>query len=535
MTRPRIFRALGSLRLQLIAGATALGVVAVSVAGLTAWNTREAARLTAVGLAAQDRVELYETLTQKVSEYAVVVVESTSSGLSREAQLTRLSEREHGATDAFENLKTALDSHFSTVPQDANDPSMRRATQSSRALVRLRTRFFELNEAITRPQQTLEGVTLRVTLDNFAGFFSPMLSQQIGQDKQFRDAAFTDVKALQATLIPLALTAALLTPVLMTLIYFFLIRPLLSRLSEASDLAGHLGDVSKSNTLPLERRDELGLLFARVNLMTKRLDRRHDQVEKDRARLAELVAERTKELQAANTRLSQVDAERRRFFADIGHELRTPLTVILGEAELADTANQEQSKEAFGIIRARAKRLNLRIDDLLRIARSESGQIELNRSRIVLGDVINSALDDLQPLFKRSRCTVTFACDMLELDGDADWLRQVIGGIFENAVKYAGPDFQLDVVARREGENAVLAITDDGPGLPADTQTGVFERFTRGAQNQEARGFGVGLALARWIIEEHNGAITIESPVVDGTGTRLDIRLPLARIEKDTG
>ena len=486
-------------------------------------------------MAAQDRVELYSVLSQRVSEFAVTAVESTHSGVARSEQLIRLARYEAEVSQAFDELDTAQRAHFATVPQNPNDPTMRRATQSSRALTRLRTRFYELNEALTNPARPIDRVGLTVTLDNFAGAFSPMLNQQIAQDQQFRDVAFQGVDHLQSRLIQLAVGAAIITPLLLIAIYFLLIRPLLGRLGQASAVAGQITSDHEVRSLPVSRRDELGLLFARVNQMAARLDRRRRDVDADRARLTELVDERTADLRAANDRLSLVDAERRRFFADVGHELRTPLTVILAEAELAEGGDPDQSHAAMSIIRDRAKRLNSRIDDLLRIARSESGQIELSYSTISMQSVVEAAISDLAPLLKRSRCELT--CDLqadLWIEADADWLRQVIGGVIENAIKYAGPDFQLVVKAVRDGPSVALRLADDGPGLAPEKQGVVFDRFTRGSQDGGTRGFGVGLALARWIVEEHGGSIRLVAPPENGRGTVVEIRLPLIDGEKET-
>lgn len=526
----RLARAFGSLRLRLLAGAALLALLALAVAGAAAWATRQSAEQTRQGLAAQMRMELHTDLSQRISEYAVVAVEAVNAGLPPEARADRMAPYEVQVTEAATALAAAIDAHFADGPQDPADPIMRRATQSSRSLQRVRDSFADLANTLTRADPPLDRAVVGVTLDSFAGQVSPMIEQQIAQDRQVRDAAFATVDRLQNWLIRLAVAAVVLTPILLLTIYLWLVRPLLSRLRDASLAAGQLGPEG----LPRTRRDELGLLFARISQTARRLDRRRAKVDADRARLEEVVAERTAELRTANTRLSRIDAERRRFFADVGHELRTPLTVILAETELAQgTADPTQTEEAFGIIRARAQRLNRRIDDLLRLARSETGTLELDRRPVDLSALAAAALDDLGPLIKRARAEV--ADDLtpeLVVEADADWIRQLIGGLIDNALKYAGQDCHIAVATTEAGTEAVLTITDDGPGIPVEMQDKVFDRFARAAD--EGKGFGVGLALAAWIAEHHQGAISLQSPVTENRGTRITLCLPMARAAEET-
>ena len=133
--------------------------------------------------------------------------------------------------------------------------------------------------------------------------------------------------------------------------------------------------------------------------MAGRLARREGRLAADRAALEDTVAARTADLRAANERLEMVDRSRRRFFADVSHELRTPLTVILGECEIAalspappcaDPALSgalDRDRAAFAVIRRRAFRLQRRVEDMLRVARSETGTIELESKTVALGEI----------------------------------------------------------------------------------------------------------------------------------------------------
>jgi signal transduction histidine kinase len=266
--------------------------------------------------------------------------------------------------------------------------------------------------------------------------------------------------------------------------------------------------------------DALGPLLARLRRVAARVAR-------DRARLNATVAERTRELSQANARLSRADAERRRFFADVGHELRTPLTVILGEAELGARHPDPGLRASFATIHGRALGLVRRIEDLLRIARSETGQLELDRSPADLAAIAAAAIADTAPLMARAGVAVRAeGLPPLRVTGDAEWLRQVLAGILHNAAKYAGRGATVAITGHAEGGTARLAVRDDGPGLPPERLPAAFERFDRGAGGAGAPGFGVGLALARWVVEAHGGSLRAEAP--EEGGLRLVMTLPLA-------
>jgi two-component system OmpR family sensor kinase len=303
-------------------------------------------------------------------------------------------------------------------------------------------------------------------------------------------------------------------------LYLWVFRPLFGRLAAASASAEALAAGARAPGP--EGHDELGLLLARVRLVAARVAR-------DRARLNATVAERTQALSRANARLAGVDAERRRFFADVGHELRTPLTVILGEAELGERHPDPALRAGFATIRGRAMRLFRRIEDLLRIARSESGQLELDRRPVDLAAVVAAALADVAPLLARAGVTARAeALPAMAVTGDAEWLRQVLAGLIENAGKYAGRGATVSLAGRAVAGRAVVTIADDGPGLPPDRLEAVFDRFARG-EDAVAPGFGVGLALARWVVEAHGGSLRAEAPA--GGGLRLVMALPLAGTE----
>lgn len=478
--------------------AAILAVLAVGAAALAVYGLSRTRGLAAEAMAAQRRIETYGAFSARVNEWTL----SWLTGAARGAA---------GPEPAA--VMATLDQLDRLVAEDvAAAPNATEAARRNRqggAAGRLRGQFGDLARTLAAsPPGTPPG-------DAAAAFYSAqvpdIIARQTAQEMQRRDAALQRMDQLGRRLHLAAIGIGVAAPFVLALLWFALLRRLFARLAAAEGGGEH---------------DELGLLFARLALRTARLDRRRARLARDAGRLEALVAERTAALSHANARLEAADGERRRFFADVGHELRTPLTVILGEAELGARHADPEIRRAFATIEARALRLFRRIEDLLRIARSDSGRIELAHAPVDLAAVVAAAEADLAPLIARARLTVTRDVPPLSVRGDADWLRQVAGGIIENAVKYAGRGARLTIRGRAEAGCARLEFTDDGPGLPPGAEARIFDRFAREGGGP---GFGVGLALAAWVAEAHGGRLRAETPAAGGLRLRLELPLDRAR------
>lgn len=490
------------LRARLSFGAGLLALLAVAAAGMTAYGLIRTRALAEEAMAAQRRIEAYGTLSMRVNEWMLGWL---TAGSRPEDALVL------GTLDALDGL----------VAQDvAAAPDATEATRRARQSVtpaRLRALFLQLDAALAATPPGTPGAEAAVTL--YAAQVPPVIAAQTDQEQRRRETALAGMEALRRPLLAGAVTVALAAPLLLALLYLWLFRPLFARLGRVTAEAEALA----MGGLPAGAggHDELGLMVARLRQMSARIDRRRARLEQDYARLEGIVAERTAALSAANARLEGIDSTRRRFFADVGHELRTPLTVILGEAELGHASPDPEARAAFDTIRTRAQRLFRRIEDMLRIARSESGHLELAQDRVDLAEAARAALADLAPVLKRAGVTARLDLPALPVRGDADWLRQVFAGLFENAAKYAGRGAEIRLSGRAEDGAARIEIADTGPGLPPGRQEQIFARFARGAVG--AGGFGVGLALARWVAEASGGRLVPEA----GPGFRLRLELPL--------
>lgn len=528
-----------SLRARLALGAGMLAGLAILAALLFIYGATESARRVDEAVAAQRRMELLSLLSARVGDYAMVAVEATKPGSrSREQQVALLEPRAEIVTEAFRRLDKALGDSVLDAKTEVEGEQMRRATRGL-GLARMRAQFERLTRTLSE-QDGIDESRLRSALDAFATQFSPLLDQAIAAERRDRDASFISAARFRQRLIWAAWAVVALALLLLALFQFGLVRPLMRRIGKIIRVADEIGAGTQGARLKIERRDELGLLFANVNRMGARIDRSRAAVDDDRRELNAIIAARTAELEAVNAKLETTDTQRRRFFADVSHELRTPLTVILGEADLGmrmPELSDAQARESMALIHTRAKRLNRRIDDLLRVARSESGEIDLASTLFDASEAARDAIDDLSALAKRRK--VGIAAEgrpgIMAL-GDRDWTRQVVSGLLDNAIRHSPENSQIDVAVSAGEHAAIITVRDEGSGIAPEEQDAVFDRFARGARAEVSTGFGVGLSLARWIVERQSGSIELQSPSPGrDRGTEVTIRLPRGGREEPTG
>ena len=218
----------------------------------------------------------------------------------------------------------------------------------------------------------------------------------------------------------------------------------------------------------------------------------------------------------------------REFAADASHELRTPLTVIRSSVEYLGRHKSEpvgSVGEALEDINAEVGQLSTLVDDLLLLARSDSGAIELDRVPLDLGDVAGEAASSLaQPAADKA---VRIVVDPVPAPvmGDPVRLRQLVAILVDNAIRHSPGGGEVRVSVRGGDRTSSLSVEDDGAGIRAEDLPRVFDRFWR-APGAPAGGTGLGLAIAHWIVERHGGRITVSNH--PGGGARFDVQLPTA-------
>ncbi len=218
--------------------------------------------------------------------------------------------------------------------------------------------------------------------------------------------------------------------------------------------------------------------------------------------------------------------------ASLSHDLRTPLSAIAGAAtslrSLGDKMKPEERIELLSSIEEETARLSRFVANLLDMSRIEAGGLKVNRDLVDVADVVQGAVERSRKAFPKQPVRVNLAPDLPFVRGDDKLLEQVLFNLLDNAHKYAA-DGGASVHGRREGDDVVISVTDEGPGVkPADLEK-IFEKFYRGGRSDGRKpGTGLGLSVCRGLIQSMGGAIAAQSPAVRRRGTRIVIRMPAA-------
>lgn len=336
--------------------------------------------------------------------------------------------------------------------------------------------------------------------------------------------------------VAVALTIGLLVLVpLASLAGFLLARSVSRPVAALAAAAEAVGRGELDHRVAWRARDELGMLARRFDAMAAELANQRARSLGAHAVLERQVALRTAELADANRRLRELDRFRVQLLAEIGHELRTPVTVLRGEAEVTlrhgPGAPESAYRETLGRIAAGAADLGRLVDDLLFLARTEADQVRFHRRRVRLSPILAEAVREGEMLARHKGVAIRAALPTggREVEADPQRLKQALLVVLDNAVKYSPPGQAVSVECRWEDEMAELVVRDKGAGIPVEDLPRVFDRFYRGrgAETRAGDGSGLGLPIARSIVEKHGGSIDIES--APGRGAAVRIRLPLLR------
>jgi signal transduction histidine kinase len=279
--------------------------------------------------------------------------------------------------------------------------------------------------------------------------------------------------------------------------------------------------------------------FAELRRLAGAFNHMDEQIAAQRMALSEAnrgleaqVSERTREIEAGRQKLAEVDNTRRLFYSRIGHELRTPVTVMRGEAEIAlrdADASAARLREALEHVAANGSFLQRRLEDMLALARAEDGRIALLKEPVDLGDVVRRTAALAEPYVRSSGARMeTDIADRKGaiILGDASWLQQGLLALVDNAAKFSGGQGAIRLSFAIDGATAHLAVTDGGPGVAEADLPYLFDSYYQTAAGRARGGAGLGLSVARWVVEQHGGAIAASS--APEKGLTVSIALPVA-------
>jgi heavy metal sensor kinase len=229
-------------------------------------------------------------------------------------------------------------------------------------------------------------------------------------------------------------------------------------------------------------------------------------------------------------RLENSVEQMKQFTASISHELRTPLTALRGEAEVAllEARSVEEYKRVLTSQLEEFDKLTHMINQLLVLARAEAGEIQWADQAVDLPALTLTLTEQMEPVAAAKGIRLNSHVQAgVFVNGDANWIERAILNLLDNAIKFTDGGGQVDVTLSAQNGDAVLCVQDTGIGILADSLPHIFDRFFRAepSRSKSVEGVGLGLALAKWIVEKHHGHIEAQSQM--GRGSSFTMRLPL--------
>ena len=231
-------------------------------------------------------------------------------------------------------------------------------------------------------------------------------------------------------------------------------------------------------------------------------------------------------------RLRATLQSQRQFMTDASHELRTPVSVIRSAADV--TLNREhrdepEYREALSIVGEQGRRVTRLVDDMLVLARADTGAYPIQRGHLYIDEVVADCARTVALLAgERGVIVCTPPPADLAIDGDEDLLRRMLLNVVQNAVLHTPRGQRVTIAVAPDGSHLGLEVTNEGPAIPAADRERIFDRFVQLDPARRANGSGLGLPIARWIAEAHGGTLTLKAS--GPHGTTFTIALPLSGV-----
>ncbi len=321
-----------------------------------------------------------------------------------------------------------------------------------------------------------------------------LMARVLGERSELGAALFGSVRGAMTTALAVATVAAILTAVAVSL---FVTRRIVAPIQAMARASTRIAAGRYGERVPVPSADELGELATHFNQMAETLER--------------------------------IEARRRDLIADVAHELRTPLASIAGYMEGLLDGVMPAQPETFHRAHREAIRLQRLVDDLQELSRAEAGQVPVHPRPVEVRGLTEAAATRLRPQFddKDVALTVDVPRGLPPVLADPDRIGQVLTNLLGNALQYTPAGGRVEIRARREDGSVAIAVVDTGIGIPAEHLPHVFDRFYR-VDRSRARasgGSGIGLTIARHLVEAHGGSIHAES-AGPGRGSTFTVTLP---------
>ncbi|MCQ8119314.1 sensor histidine kinase [Methylomonas rosea] len=502
------------------------------------WGANEVARYFQHSQTAYETFDDYEQLSQEAYRHFKqrmdrLITANPNSETGVESSKRRL----------YEAMQTLRDTAVKTPGTDSasedwiNKPAeLEKVAHLTAFLEASEYRFEEVERLRLQGKLTTAVQALaKFTEEEIDGKFQPLIDAAINAERQKARKAKKELEILveksRWTAILASLTAALFSLVAGVMLLRAFKKPIEALMKGTDEIAsGNL-----NYRIALDSRDEFAYLASHFNQMAKELEVQQDKLREGRAVLEERVTERTFELNLLNEELKRMDNARREFLADISHELRTPITVIRGEAEVTlrgQDRDAEEYKDALQRIVELSMQLGKYVNDLLFLARADTANLQFEWNKVDLADLVASSVEDFQVMAQEYSISVSLEAPSgpLLVRGDKQRLRQVLFILGENACRYSKPLGHIAVALWRDGKQACFSLTDQGIGIPTEDLERIFERHFRSSNAQHSRddGSGLGLPMAKSILQAHGGQIAVRS--VENAGSTFTVTLPLLTV-----
>jgi signal transduction histidine kinase len=279
--------------------------------------------------------------------------------------------------------------------------------------------------------------------------------------------------------------------------------------------------LARGMTSPLREMAEASQAMARGDYSRRVTDSARDEVGRLARSFNQMAAE-----------LAETDRVRRDLVANVSHELRTPLTALQATLENLVDGIEAPEPETLSTMLAQVERLGRLVTQLLDLSRLEAGTVPLDRQDFAVEPVLEHAVREQKLHAPGVEIAMIVEDEPLIADGDPERVHQVVANLLENAVRHSPSGCGVEVRARRTDDRVTIEVLDEGPGIPEQDEQRVFERFYRAdsARASSDGGAGLGLAIARWIVDLHGGDIHPERRLPHGC--RMVVTLPHGHVKR---
>jgi two-component system, OmpR family, sensor kinase len=466
------------------------------------------------------QLSAYRQLGAEVLEYIVA-----SEGEAKEFESTETS---RGAAEQRLAILSSLTAYETQLlrahgEDESNSEERERITEIGRTLQSI----FAANaghRAATQTDQSAASI--------YRAKLRPLLDVAVARERDEAAAVEVAMRNMSKRLKWLGAVGMSVQVLVLGFILLLMNRAVLDPLSRLVSDIKYYGRGQLAHRVAVRHHDEFALLGRHINRMARHLERGRQNFLAIKAGLEATVAERTSSLQDKNDELREIDESRRRFFAEVSHELRTPLTAIVGEADVTlriGSSEIESYRDSLFSILANSTLLKRRIDDLMALARSSDGRLGLQKEAVDLNLIVNEALMEVRGLAKINNIIIRFeavAAPLLVI-GDKARLRQCVLILLDNAVKFSPAGRSVEVIIVDRSGRAELSVIDEGRGITVGETQRVFERFYQTEDGRRVGGSGLGLSIARRLVEAHDGSMVASNR--EHGGAMVTLMLPTAQ------